>query len=123
MTFDSNGVKYIERIAAECHGNDSLGDGWPTAYIRGGNVYDDTIDLGTSEGRQHALELSRKAQLPFAVSMDYLDTRKRKIDFDLEGEERELARLARVRGGDRKNEVFATSRSYTGECGLGRFAL
>ena len=31
--------------------------------------------------------------------------------------------LAVGRGGDRKSEVFATSRSYTGEGGLGRFAL
>ena len=38
-----------------------------------------TIDLGTPEGRQSALELSREAQLPFAI---YLDGRKRKIDFD-----------------------------------------
>ena len=69
-------------------------------------MYDDTIDLGTSKGRQHALELSREAQLPFAVSVDYLDTRKRKIDFDreaiLEREERELARLARVVAEGRK---------------------
>ena len=93
-------------------------------------MYDDTIDLGTSEGRQHALELSHEAQLPFAVSVDYLDTRKRKIDFDreaiLEREERELARLARVVAEGRKLKRQATrdgAKSCMSRNCLGIFAV
>ena len=40
---------------------------------------DSTIDIGTPEGRRNAIELSREAQLPFAI---YLDGRMRKINFN-----------------------------------------
>ena len=51
-------------------GNGSLSGapmGWPTSYINGGMVSDSTIDIDTPEGRRGAIELSREAQLPFAI--------------------------------------------------------
>ena len=43
-------------------------------------VSDSTIDIDTPEGRRVAIELSREAQLPFAI---YLDGKMRKIDLNL----------------------------------------
>ena len=43
-------------------------------------VSDSTIDIDTPEGRRVAIELSREAQLPFAI---YLDGKMRKIDLSL----------------------------------------